>query len=289
MRIVALLSWYHEPASFLKRCIHSLNGVADHLVAVDGAYQLFPNGKARSPEQNYRAIRKAAMSTGIGLTIHTPDRPWQGNEIEKRDRMFRLAEHHDPDWYLVIDADEELVQPPADLRDQLATTTRDVASVRLVDAGTTGRHVNLPMFFRAIPGIQVKDRHYGYTTPDGRILWGDSDTRRAEPRLTLDMRVNHYTQRRPHQRQAQARAYYQDRERVQAEQHPCAHCPEPATRTVESGWALGPEGFSHGYSHVCPAHHATILLETQAFFDRVGITDPLALNALRWRMQQDAA
>src|SRR5262245_45497322 len=122
--IVALLCWYEEPASWLAGCVGSLNGVADHVVAVDGADAAFPGAPRgpRSGPEPAAAIVETAAAIGIGCTVHRQANPWLGGEVEKRDFMFELGRtltSGPQDWLMPIDADERVSQRPPDLAEQL--------------------------------------------------------------------------------------------------------------------------------------------------------------------------
>jgi hypothetical protein len=214
--IVALLAWYDEDPAWLERCVRSLSKVpVDHLIAIDGAYALYPDGRARSDGVEYDAISMAARS--IGLTIHTPGEPWAGNEIEKRNRLFELAENvtEPTDWYLVIDADEEITDAPSDIYERLTSSVFDVGAVTLTEPGHplgTVVYPTHPKFFRALRGLRCVSNHFTYQV-DGRKLWGNAKTDRLEPRLDLtDVKVMHHKLMRHSDRKEAAMTYYRTRD-----------------------------------------------------------------------------
>lgn len=199
MRIVALLSWYDEPPTWLAETVASIGKVCDHLIAVDGPYAMFPGAlskPASGPEQVETILRVAAGS-GIGCTIHQPREPWWGGEVEKRDAMFRLGETFTTadDWYLVVDADEVVSKAPSDLRRRLAESTLDVAELTLWERETQSRVAELvdtssdyrtPLrrLFRTLPELHIEQAHYVVTaTRDGvkRVLCGNRDVHTVEP------------------------------------------------------------------------------------------------------------
>lgn len=219
-RIVALLSWYDEHPDDLTRCTHSLTQIpVDHLIALDGPYQLY-GGPPRSHPDQWQTIRDAAT---FPTDIHTGG--WQGNEIEKRNHLFHLAEQATTltDWYMVIDADEHVTNAPTDLHGQLASTPFDVATVTLIEPGHpmgTYAYQTFPMFFRAIRGLRCVTNHYTYQTPDGRKLWGNAKTDRLEPRHITTTTVEHRSHlRHPDRRQA-ALDYYRTRDEAGIEDIP---------------------------------------------------------------------
>lgn len=213
MRIIALLSFYDENPAWLTRCVTSLTKIpVDEIVALDGPYQLY-GGPPRSGRDQYDAIHHGP----IPATVHHGG--WEGNEIEKRNHLFTLAEEtaSPDDWYIVIDADEEVsdTRHNENLHQLLSETVFDVATVHLREPGHpqgTMIFPTFPMFFRAIPGLRCITNHYTYQTPDGRKLWGNAKTDRLEPRQATQVAVNHYSQlRHPDRRQA-ALTYYRTRD-----------------------------------------------------------------------------
>lgn len=218
MRVIGMLSWYEEPASWLAECVASLASLCDHLVAVDGPYALFPGAirKPASGSEQADTIARTAAGAGIGCTVHVPRAPWWGNEVGKRDFMFRLAmsiAEPGADWLLRIDADEVLTQVPADTAKFLSETDMDVAEVAMWERGD-GQDSQFPLrvLFRALPGIGIQQAHYVVTAPGEsgtRVLCGNEQVHRPEPALGLpDVRLEHRTGQRAAMRQAQKREYY---------------------------------------------------------------------------------
>ena len=243
MKIHALLSWYDESATWLASLVASIAPLCDHLIAVDGSYQLYPGGRRASDPGQAEAIQTAAYAAGIGCTIHTPDARWFGNEVEKRAFMFRLGlavAEPGEDWFLVIDGDELVTHPvPADkVRRELEQTDLDVAEVTLwqrMDPHTSDtladitRLATIPRestqpfraLFRALPGLTVEGLHYVYTAvKDGRrvYLWHPPDTKavQVEPALdlTADVCLEHRNSCRDRARAESSREYYSRRERA---------------------------------------------------------------------------
>lgn len=216
MRTIGLLSWYEEPAAWLAECVASVARLADHLVAVDGPYGLFPGAAARpfSGTDQAETIARTAAGAGMGCTIHTPRRPWWGGEVEKRDFMFRLASTFaEPgDWLAVVDADEVVTDVPADLAKRLAAAERDVAEVTIWERGDVGGEDLYRRLFRALPGIGVQQAHYVVTAPGEngtRVLCGHDGTHQIEPAESLwDVRIEHRSNQRSPVRQAMKAQYY---------------------------------------------------------------------------------
>jgi hypothetical protein len=223
-RIVALLSWYDEDPAWLERCIRSLPMVhVAGLIALDGAYSLYPDAKARSHHSQTEAIERAAQAAGIPCQVHHPTEPWDG-EVQKRNRLFELAETTSADWYMIVDADEFVTAAPDNVPERLAQTPFDVAAVTLREPGHpmgTMIYPTHPKFFRAIPGLRAVTDHFTYTAPDGRKLWGNAKTAHLEPRADLTaVTVEHHNQLRHPDRRKAALTYYQTRDQAGVEELP---------------------------------------------------------------------
>jgi hypothetical protein len=280
-RIIALLAWYMEDPGWLRDTIHGLARVpVDHLVAIDGAYTLFPDAQARSTPTEYEAIVSTCEQTGIGLTLHTPREPWLGNECEKRSKLFQLADQEatpHQDWYLIIDADEIITTVPADLYAQLAATEHDVAQVTFTEPHPTlkRRDYPMPILFRAIPGTRVVGNHFTYRTPDGRYLWGNATTDDLEPRLDLTdtFRLEHLTHYRDPQRRTAASQYYTARKENVTEDFICGHdgCEDTASYSLPIHWHPNDGGYVAEWIWVCGKHQPPMALAgCQEFAQHVG-------------------
>jgi hypothetical protein len=218
VRVIGLLSWYDEQAGHLTDAVISLGRAGvDHVVAVDGAYALYPDASNRSGSEQHAAIRDAAGWYGMGATIHTPPEPWAGNEVEKRSAMFALGHAHaDPheDWLLVIDADEKITVADG-WRDQLERTSLDVGAVLHGEPGVRPRSER--RLFRAHPqGIQVRGSHFFYVDGDERVLWGPGQIDRE----LVELRMLHRPQTRTAERTDARNAYYEYRLQANAELAP---------------------------------------------------------------------
>lgn len=231
MKIFALLSWYDEDPAHLTRCVESLAPIADHLVCVDGAYRTFPGAQAASPVDQWLAIQCAAIRADLKCDALTPGAPWQGGEVEKRAAMFQYARDcgaTPDDWLLIIDGDM-LVADATGAREALAAVTEDVAEVRWRDVRPDGQFMSDLKFrslFRALPGLTVKWTHWLYIVPEGqgwRWLWHVPSGHPApEPAadLSAHLTLHHRRLDRSGDRDAAARAYYQDRDAQNLERPP---------------------------------------------------------------------
>ena len=232
-RLIALLSFYDERPDWLAACIFTMykHLDVDHVVALDGAYALYPEGRAWSPTDQHHAITEACNALGVGLTLSAPQHVWTGNETEKRTALFRLADSvstNGVDWYFVIDADELVDECRAEsLKSILADLEHDVADVALLTREPTGEISRQPlrMLFRAIHGITVEQYHWHYKAPDGRMLWGNGPTCIPGTDLGDIVRVEHrHEQQRNAVRNQGRKNYYKARDLTKVELRLCDSC-----------------------------------------------------------------
>lgn len=244
MRIVALLNWYEESSQWLAALVASLQKVpVDHIVAVDGAYALFPDSmtQPRSGPEQASTIVECAHTLGIGCTIHRPQAAWGGNEVEKRNHLVQLAlmETCESDWLLQIDADELVTHSPPDLHRRLETAEEDVAGVYFYQRNTKQPlppENSVPLFnpltmsegfyghrilFRALRDLRIEEAHYLYTAGPAdkpRYLRGFDDWHDTEPHLDIpDFKVEHRHNYRLPARHVAALEYYEARALYQTE------------------------------------------------------------------------
>jgi hypothetical protein len=236
MKLIGLISFYDEPRDTLLSCLASLAHCGiEHVVAVDGAYALYPGGTAESPAEQQAAIVMACRDLGMGVTLHVPRAVWAGNEPQKRSFLFYLGlVHADPgDWFMVMDADQTIVRIPDNFMDRLRTADEEVATVTFhdEDALYTRR-----ILFAAQP-IYVRGNHWTYVTMDDRFLWADQAIEQ-EPSLNLtDFVVLHRPRRRPDERLMAKKDYYDVRDESGAELFQCRECENGrATKRMPKNW-----------------------------------------------------
>jgi hypothetical protein len=255
VRIFGLISWYEESPLWLAATTASAAKLCDHIVAVDGAYGLFPDGRERSGPEQAAAIQEVCAANGMGCSTHTPQFRWMGNEVEKRSFMFSAAELlADPgDWFIILDADEVIYHVPADLRTRLEATELDVGEVTFREIedfdheprkAEQARKFDFPRentypirtVFRSGLGLRVEGNHYTYIDRNGRILWGNQVQREQEPCLDLtDLVVDHRTHLREINRRGRAKRYYQIRDSAEIEFHGCFLCKDrKGTKAVKA-------------------------------------------------------
>lgn len=219
MKLIAILSWFDEQPSWLAGVVAGLHvAEVSHVVAVDGAYALYPGGRAHSSMEQHGAIAEVCRQLGMGLTLHTPAEPFFGNEVEKRSLSLRLAETvAEPfeDWYMVVDADDFVVSAVDHMR-RLVETDCDAGDARFIEAYGDVPVGGCPLrcFFRAIPGLAYEGNHYTVRAPDGRDL---HDPREPAADLSF-LEIEHRTRERSRYRKQAQQEYYarRDRERVES-------------------------------------------------------------------------
>lgn len=136
MRLVAALAWFDEPPDSLARLAHSLHGVADALVAVDGRWDLMPSEHDSSSGAERFALETARYH-GVDVKIFTGGPEQWKSQVAKRDWMMACAAEYG-DWVLVVDGDTFVERFDAlAVREALAGTALGVAEV-------TVRNLNRP-------------------------------------------------------------------------------------------------------------------------------------------------
>lgn len=262
MKLGAVLIWYDEEPELLYETVMRLGRIpVDALVAVDGAYELYPGATGSSPPSNHKAIGDAARRIGVSATIHSPARPWEGSgEVRKRTFALRLAEtlSEPDDWFLVLDADHILQRVDPSFRGRLEASDKEVATYGLVQRprpasglsplerqviaahadewpGTIDAPgVEAPrLLYRARRGLRYGPLHWELTGPKGR-LWGlGTDALLPAEDLTEVLVFEHAWDRRPEGRLRAALEYYDRRDEAGVENHEVlAAAREIATRNA---------------------------------------------------------
>lgn len=271
MRLIGLLSWFDEEPAVLNQCLLGMRlaGV-EHVVAVDGRYELYEHEDHASTLTQQGALAAIARSLGLGITLYVPGGPWRG-EIEKRTHMFdlALAESMPGDWYLVVDADVVVTKVPENLHELLSKTEADVAAVTVHDMNAAAaqradwpEYFDIRCLFRAQP-LRVEVNHHTYVTLDGRKLWTAAGEGRGEPEPALDLRgpmiIQHRQGSRPAERQFASQAYYERREEQGIERGVCVQCAREglkvrAARRVPVRWRKEKAGIVSEIEELCQKH-----------------------------------
>lgn len=220
--LCACLAWYGEPPETLERCVSSLAGVADVLVALDGRWQEMPGETDRSSTSEWQAIKDAAKAANLKLKITGAGAPFE-SQVAKRTKLMRTGAATGAAWLLVVDGDEEIDCPdPSAARAALTRLDSDVAHVMMHTSGLSARQIDrgVRRVYRAAAGVTVEVAHNGYRTKDGRWLHGDPHKVSLEtPALELEplIKINHHVDARPRSRQKQAATYRIARRRERLE------------------------------------------------------------------------
>lgn len=216
--IVALLSWWEEDPAWLIRCVAGVSKFAHHLVAVDGAYERIEGAyiAPRSSGVQADAVVAAADGYGLGLTLYQPSAPWIGDQVAKRTFMFQLGglTAGPGDWYFVVDADEVVVDVPADLEQQLGKAAVDGYEAAIVEQSDLPLRGLQPSrrFFQYDPHLRCEGGHFRFIAgPRGkpRLVRGDERVEKVVPAATLrGFRFEHWSNLRNPVRREKQRAYY---------------------------------------------------------------------------------
>lgn len=251
MRLAGYLIWYDESPSWLATAVAGFARFCDPIVALDGAYGLYPGARARSRPDQAEAIMSTCEALDVGCVVYRPSEPYWGNEVEKRNLALQLCRPHlkAGDWVCAFDADYHVLQAqPEMILWELEQTDRNVATYTLLDGKdlmadeylavyAAGRPIDSEWtmrtrgLYRWTDDLRYEHAHWLlHGTYDGRDQWiygpelvpTDERAFPLEPAHNLDaaLVVHHRNQHRPLSRREAAAGYYQNRQTVGAEQVP---------------------------------------------------------------------
>ncbi len=206
--VCAALAWYDEPIEFLDRCVRSLADLADHLVAFDGAWDLFPHVDPISAPEQAETIREAARAIDLACVIRAEPLLWQ-SQIAKRSALMHEASLR-AGWTFVIDGDEYVHDPRVEsVRALLAESACDVATVLChVTTGATAADRHRAPIRRIYRNpVTVEEGHNGYRTADGRWLHGDPTYVQLEQAVATPLELHHQFRDRSPERNRAASDY----------------------------------------------------------------------------------
>ncbi len=232
--VTGALCWWNERPEDLDACVRGLGGVADRVVALDGAYRRYPGATVRSSEAQLDAIRGAAKAVNLDCLIIQPDRLWAG-QIEKRSHLLAAASI-DTEWIVTVDADHVIQSDREETRRFLRHFTGNVVSVAYVTPlnkdrplkdsavgdwhiAQTGEPQFIPHIWKALPGIRVEKRHWWISAirhGTRHWLWaGDGSYPGTDhQRLRKNYVVEHRTLMRTAEQIKASRAFLNDRYKV---------------------------------------------------------------------------
>lgn len=241
MKIHALLVFYDESPSWLAATVASCSKFADHIVAVDGVYSLFPGAgaKPRSSIEQLDAIMSTAYGTGMALTLHQPTEPWWNNEVEKRTASLKLAAATGAvfdDWVVVVDADLVCTHASPHFRKSLEDTDMFAAEygfwwdddvfaedqaaryARLADYNPKVGKSHVRGIYRLVPNMRYDRAHYVVKGEDEEgtefYIWGQPDLHTpyaAAANLRDELIFEHRHAFRDKARRTRAQLYYERR------------------------------------------------------------------------------
>lgn len=160
--IVGVLVWYDESPEMLANAVSGFARVCDQIVAVDGAYALYPQAKPCSHPGQASTILHAAEAAGAGCLVHRPQKLFMGNEVEKRNLSLELARPFDPNWILVFDGDFQIAEcHPELVRADLAATDLNVASYELCEkTAAVSDYTQIRAIYRWTDDLVYGPAHY---------------------------------------------------------------------------------------------------------------------------------
>jgi hypothetical protein len=237
MKIIGLLNFYDESCGWLAAAVGGFARVCDTIVAVDGAYRLFPGGRACSHPNQSETIQAAAEAGGAGCVIYRPNEVWYDCELGKRNQLIQLAGALGltaEDWLMVFDADCHILNcDPALVRADLEATDLAVATYTYLDGkdflsdAKLAEYVNKAAcdlewtgktrdVFRYNPTLRVGPQHWLYSVIDenGFRKWvrGPESKEGAACDLGRNLVVYHRTADRARVRREAQAYYYKSRE-----------------------------------------------------------------------------
>ena len=236
MKIYALLNWYDERPDWLAATVASASKLCDGIVAVDGAYFLYPDSLRfpTSGAAQATAIMETALSLDMSCTIHVPTEPWAGNEVGKLQYLFDLGVPEPmEDWFFRIDGDELLTDVPFDARDRIEKTDLHAVDLRMwVRTDGVTRHEMWPIrrLWRVVHDMRVGPAHHimsgtvrgqdmhGHPWSQQLILADSADRARQTPGLDMpDLRMEHRNRQRNPDRLERKDRYYAQRDALGVE------------------------------------------------------------------------
>lgn len=236
MKIVGLLNSYDESPGWLATAVGGFARVCDTIIYCDGAYALYPGGRACSHPNQAETVMTAAEAGGAGCIIYRPNEVWRDNELGKRNQLIRLAGSlglNREDWLLVFDADcHILMVDPEIVRWELKHTDLDVATYTYLDGKdflsdpkvmeqVRDNHIDTEWtgktrdVFRYNPTLRVGPQHWLYSVvEDGARKWvrGPESKEGAACDLGRNLVVYHRTADRAKARRDAQAHYYKSRE-----------------------------------------------------------------------------
>lgn len=273
-KLTALLGWFDEEPALLKQCVESLNGTVDRLVAVDGAYRLFPQGTPSSPPEQAEAIRGAAV---MPVDIHIPETVWD-DQLAKRKFMFEVGEQvtSDDDFFLIIDADETL--DPGFPKHELEQV--DLVGWMPFDDAGGPQHGGVRRLMRAKRGITLGPAHGDYRLPDGTWLQCTDDKAAQVEAHEFAVGMTHHPDKRGEERFLRQSQFYVARVGSDLELQGCKWCGNPATKRVWTDWKFRGKDLHGEAVELCAVHAWKERNRSMNIAERLGVRKRLRSEGL---------
>lgn len=136
--------FYNDDLPLLEKALQSLKQRVDKLVAIDGPYKNFPHTSITSNQEVLDLVAQYADE------VISPKEAWN-NQIQKRN-AYLIGQPGD--YYLMLDADEELVG-------DLPELTEDYYGIKIKDKRSAEEESNnyALRLFKAKEGLQYKRKH----------------------------------------------------------------------------------------------------------------------------------
>lgn len=215
MKLCACVCFYRDGVKMLERCLKSLkkNGV-DITIAVDGAYKEFPvnNIKERGHKRHGSTPEELKFLNDnlheyIDMIYSALPGGWT-SQMEKRNKSIELV--HSGSYFLVIDADEELITGI-----DKSKLTLDAYSVQMYEP-LTGKSYPSNRIFKKYRDLEYRNRHCAlYRTSkikDPKDVYSGLVSRDLSiPFTTPLVSIFHYPSERSNERQLAGAIYKENR------------------------------------------------------------------------------
>lgn len=168
MQLIATIIFFNDELSLLQKALSSVAG-ADRIICVDGPYADWPHGGKLKSDDSVLDLVRAFPKTEL---IEAPNLPYL-HQIDKRNQYLVGKPG---DWYVNIDADEELRFHNgfdwAQLKNMLASQPDNIAwlDIDLIynpSFGKFGHYLTGRRVFKHLPGIHYSEHHARLWDVDG--------------------------------------------------------------------------------------------------------------------------
>ena len=184
--------FYNDGPELLKRCLLSLKGKVDTILAIDGRWNGFKAPTTNSDDGCFE------VAQDIADIVLTPKEPWY-NQIAKRNALLTLDNPND--FYLMLDADEYL-EGYIDNN----VLNGDFYAIKIVTEGEDSD--NQVRLFRNLEGLKYKKKH-SWLWLKNQIV--NQDALNSDFPKLESLKIFHTPDSRPEERQIQDKEYTTNR------------------------------------------------------------------------------